>query len=276
MLAYYPPTTDKRDNKFHKIDVRVTRPGSDRARAPGLRDAESEAGGHARQGGRTTPVEVREALDSPLPVSGLTMHVFAAPFKGTAPNASVLIGIEMRGRDLKMAANSPVDFSFIAVDAKGKIRGGGSNAVPWTSVKPETKTRIEQTGIRLLNRIDLPPGRYQLRIAAHESGGGALGSVLYDLDVPDFYKAPFSMSGLTITSMAASALPTAKADEQLKAMLPAPPAALRTFPPNDELAIFAEVYDNAASTPHKVDITTTVTSDHRQGRVQGRRGTLVV
>ena len=27
VLAYYPPTTDKRDNKFHKIDVRVTRPG---------------------------------------------------------------------------------------------------------------------------------------------------------------------------------------------------------------------------------------------------------
>ncbi len=26
MLAYYPPT-DKRDGKFHKIDVRVTRPG---------------------------------------------------------------------------------------------------------------------------------------------------------------------------------------------------------------------------------------------------------
>ena len=30
-----------------------------------------------------TPPELREALDSPLPVSGLTMRVFAAPFKGT-------------------------------------------------------------------------------------------------------------------------------------------------------------------------------------------------
>ena len=46
-----------------------------------------------------TPPDVREALDSPLPVSGLTMHVFAAPFKGTAPNASVLLGVELRGRD---------------------------------------------------------------------------------------------------------------------------------------------------------------------------------
>jgi hypothetical protein len=37
------------------------------------------------------------------------------------------------------------------------------------------------------------------------------------------------------------------------------------FPVNDEIALFAEVYDNAASTPHKVDITATVTSD--EGKV---------
>jgi VWFA-related protein len=261
VLAYYPPTTDKRDNKFHKIDVRVTRPGLTVRARKGYATPKGKPAATLANAASATPVELREALDSPLPVSGLTLHVFAAPFKGVAPNASVLVGIEMRGRDLKMAANGPVDLSYIAVDSKGKIRDGGSNVVPWTNVKPETRTQIEQTGIRLLNRMNLPPGRYQLRVAAHETGGGALGSVLYDLDVPDFYKTAFSMSGLTITSMAASALPTVKGDDQLKAMLPAPPSALRTFPPNDELAIFAEVYDNAASNAHKVDITTTVTSD---------------
>ena len=48
------------------------------------------------------PPELLEALNSPLPVSGLTMRVFAAPFKGAAPNASVLLGVEMRGRDLSL------------------------------------------------------------------------------------------------------------------------------------------------------------------------------
>ncbi len=262
VLAYYPPTSDKRDTKFHKIDVRVTRPGlTVRARQGYASPKTTAAVSSFARASSTTPAEIREALDSPLPVSGLTLHVFAAPFKGTSPNASVLIGVEVRGRDLKMAADSPVDLSFIAVDAKGKVRNGGGNLVPWSGMKPETKARVEQTGVRLLNRIDLPPGRYQLRVAARESGGGALGSVVYDLDVPDFYKSAFSMSGLAITSIAASMLPTVKADDQLRTMLPAPPSALRTFPSNDELAIFAEVYDNAASTPHKVDITTKVTSD---------------
>ena len=70
----------------------------------------------------STP-ELREALDSPLPVSGLTMHVFAAPFKGTAPNASVLFGVELRGRDMKVDPNSKILLSYIAIDANGKMQG---------------------------------------------------------------------------------------------------------------------------------------------------------
>jgi len=89
--------------------------------------------------------------------------------------------------------------------------------------------------------------------------------VLVDLDVPDYAKAPFGISGVVMTSAATSGMPTAKADEQLKAVLPGSPVASRAFPQNDELAVFAEVYDNAGNSPHKVDITTTVTTD--EGRV---------
>jgi hypothetical protein len=41
-------------------------------------------------------------------------------------------------------------------------------------------------------------------------------------------------------------------------VLPGPPVGTRTFPQNDEIAVHAEVYDNDASTPHKVEITTTL------------------
>jgi len=134
-----------------------------------------------------------------------------------------------------------------------------------TNLRPETKARIEQTGIRILNRVDLPPGRYQIRFGAHDSDGGNVGSVLYDLEVPDFQKSVFSISGLAITSASAAQLPTVRPDEQLRAVLPMPPVATRTFPANDEIKLFAEVYDNAGATPHKVDITATVTTD--EGKV---------
>jgi hypothetical protein len=50
-------------------------------------------------------------------------------------------------------------------------------------------------------------------------------------------------------------------DALLKDAMQASPVALRHFPSGDELSVFAEVYDNAASSPHKVDITTTITAD---------------
>ena len=64
-----------------------------------------------------------------------------------------------------------------------------------------------------------------------------------------------------MTSLAGAAMMTARPDEQLKTVLPAAPIALRTFPQNDELALFAEIYDNSGKTPHKVDIVTTVLTD---------------
>jgi len=265
VLAYYPP--DARPGRLHKIDVRVTRPGlTVRARKGYVTPKKIEPAKTTTTASKSpsTP-ELREALDSPLPISGLTMHVFAAPFKGAAPNASVLFGVELRGKDIQLNQNTKLLLSYLAIDQNGKIKGGNTDALTMAGLKPETKARIEQTGIRLLNRLDLPPGKYQLRVAAHDSTGGNVGSINYDLNVPDFQKAAFSISGLVLTSGLGSALPTVRPDEQLKAVLPGPPVSLRSFAQNDEAIIFVEVYDNEGSKPHKVDIRTTVTTD--EGRV---------
>ena len=260
VLAYYPPNP-KRDGKFHNISVRVTRPGltvksrrgyaNPTGKVPALVKSELSA-------------ELHDALNSPLPTSGLAMKVFAAPFKGVAPNASVLLGVELRGRDLSTAANSGVELAVFAVDVKGKMKASSRDSLS-LNLKPETRTRVEQTGIRLLSRMNIPPGRYQLRVAAHDLAGGALGSVLYDLEVPDFEKALLAMSGLVLTSASSGLEPTAKPDADLRQVLPGPPAAARSFAQNDQIAFFADVYDNDLSAVHTLDITTTLTSD--EGRV---------
>ncbi len=193
------------------------------------------------------------------------MHVFFTPFKGTAPNASILMGVELRGRDMQLSQNDSIQLSYMAIDVNGKIRGGNTDSLTMTALKPETKARIEQTGLRLLNRVDLPPGKYQVRVAAQDAAGGNVGAIQAELEVPDFAKSAFSVSGLVLTSASGAALPTAHPDEQLKAVMPGPPVARRTFAQNDEITLFAEVYDNEGKTPHKVDITSTVTTD--EGKV---------
>jgi VWFA-related protein len=258
VLAYYPP--DARPGRQHKISVRTSRPGLVIRARQGYVTPKKPAVEKPNPKDTRTP-EIKAALDSPLPVSGLAMHVFAAPFKGAAPNASVLIGVELTGQDLKLDKNDQIQLSYMAIDAKGKVQGGNTDMVSMSNLRPETKARIESSGLRLLNRMDVPPGRYNVRVAAHDSAGGNVGAVQYDLEVPDFAKVPFSMSGVALTSIVASQLPTAHPDEQTRGVLPAPPAAMRSFPQNDELALFTEIYDNEAKTPHKVDITTTVTTD---------------
>jgi VWFA-related protein len=262
VLAYYP-AVERKDGKFHRIEVRTKRPGlTVRARrgymAPKAKPAPKTAPGKGPSS------ELVDALQSPLNISGLGMRIFAAPFKGAAPNASVLLGIEVVGRDLQLAANGKLDVSYLAVDAKNKTFGARTDTVT-LNLRPETKTRVEETGLRMLNRMELPAGRYQLHVASHDVGGGGVGSVLFDLEIPDYSKVPFAMSGLLMTSMSSSAMVTVKGDEQSRTLLPAAPVAQRTFPENDEIALFTEIYDDGTTAPHKVDIVTTVRTD--EGRI---------
>ena len=263
MLAYYPPT-DRRDGRFHRIEVKVTRPGLHVNARKGYTAPKGRAPTPAPEAeeGRVS-AELRDVLGSPLPVSGLTLAVFAAPFQGAGGQASVLLGTEMRGRDLKLDASDKVELSYLAIDAQGKVRGAKTEGLV-LNLKPETRARVEQTGLRLLSRIDLPAGRYQLRVAARDAAAGTVGSVVYDLQVPDFTKGPLVVSGLVLTAARAAVIPTARPDETLAGVLPAPPAALRLFGPDDELVVYAEIYDNQGGTPHTVDLTTSVVSDDGQ------------
>jgi len=263
VLAYYPPST-KQDNKLRRIEVKVARPGlTVRARRGYVpRKANSSEPGDAKNAKATTapamPPDLRDALASPLPVSGLSMRVSAAPFMGTASNASVVVIVEMLGRDLTLEANNKVQVSFQASDVVTNKVQGARNLAITLDLQPDTRARVEQTGIRLLNRMELLPGRYQLRVAARDPVKANVGAVTYDLEVPDFAKVPVGLSGLMVTSLAGAAMFTPRADEQLKDVLPAPPIALRTFAQNDELALFAEAYDQSGSGDHDLTLVTSV------------------
>ena len=165
----------------------------------------------------------------------------------------------MSGHDLSLDTGAKVEIAYFAVDATGKTKAGKTETVT-LNLRPENKARVAENGLRFMGRLDLPPGRYTLRVATRDVTGGKVGSISYDLEVPDFAKSPFSMSGVALASMSGSALMTARPDEQIKNVLPAFPTALRTFPQNDEIALFAEIYDRPAQ-PHSVDITAIVRSD---------------
>jgi VWFA-related protein len=264
-LLGYPTDGSRSPGKFRKVEVRVKRPGLQvrvrRGYAPAdpkvlarTREAEAKAG--------TSPA-LRAALNNPLPVGDLPVRVFAAPFKGAGTNASVLLAIEIDSGGLRFEErnglfNEKVEVSVVAVDYEGKVRGSDRQTLD-LNLKPDTHQMITaRGGVRLLSRLDLPPARYQIRVGVHEAVGNAIGTVPYDLDVPDYSKTPFTLSGLLLTSSAAGIFATPRPDAQLKDVLPASPVATRVFDQRETITFRAELYDNSNRSAHAVDFATTV------------------
>jgi VWFA-related protein len=269
VLGYYSTNT-KRDGDFRSVAVRVKNPGLQvRARKGYVAPKGRPPAGTPAPPGIAASVAMREALDSPVPVTGLGITAFAAAMAGaTTPNAkaSVLAVVEIDGSALKFkeeggAFVDNIELAIVAMDEGGKIREGVKDTAE-LKLRPETHALVVKNGIRMTRRLSLPAGRYQLRIGARENGGGLVGSVMYDLDVPDFTKGDLNMGGLLLTSASSSRVPTANPDADSKEMLPASPTALREFPAGDELALAVDVYDNRAFTPHRVEIRTTLTADN--------------
>ena len=85
------------------------------------------------------------------------------------------------------------------------------------ALRPDTYARVRGSIVRMNPRMALPPGRYQLRIGVRESGAGEMGSVFYDLEVPDYSARGLAMSGLLLTDGAARGQFTPQPDNELPA-----------------------------------------------------------
>jgi len=247
MLSYYAPNA-RRDGRFRKLEVRVNRPGLRVRSRSGYYEARGRAPAPATQSATASTPAVSAALASPLPMAGLPIKVFAAPFKGVAPNSSLAIAIELDASKLDFVEsngthNETIDVAITAIEAGGKIYPGERHAVTLT-LKPDTYQRARDRGLRVLSQHSVPPGRYQLRVAAGNKAGTSIGTVLYDLIVPDFYRLPLSMAGVALTSSGAAQMTTIKAKDPLADFLPAPATAVREFSRGEALAIFTEFYEN--------------------------------
>lgn len=265
----YRPTNDRRDGRYRRIEVRVSRPGLHvRARR-----------GYVAPRGRRGPIagvpalpdrgkasaRIREVLGHPIALSGLPIRVAAAAFKGTAPSASVAIIVEVDAAGFAFVEREgrhvdSLEVALMALDHEGKVRGGDASTINLT-LRPETYQRVRAAGVRSVSRLDLPAGRYQLRVAVREANADQVGSVHYDLEVPDFFSTPFGMSGIVVTSAAASRIVSARGDDGFKGILPAQPTTLREFQVGDLVHLFVEVYDHDALTPHGVEIVSRLRRD---------------
>jgi hypothetical protein len=117
------------------------------------------------------------------------------------------------------------------------------------------------TGMRMLLETALAPGRYQMRIAVG-NGGSKAGSVVYDIDVPDFSKTPLVLSGVIVGSEVTARIGTMNAKTGFASTLPGNVSATREFAAGDLVSVYVEAYENQRNaTPHSVTFTAELRAD---------------
>jgi hypothetical protein len=248
------------------IDVRVKREGVQVRARRGFMPPDTRAAARAREGGAkagTSPA-LTAALARPVPVGDLPVRVFAASLRGSDPLASMLVALEIDGAALQFVErdgrfNNTLEVSIVAADERAKVHGTDRQSFGM-NLLPQTHDRIRQGGIRLLSRLNVPAGRYQVRVGVHDATGGALSTVPIDLEVPDYSKTPFAVSQLLLSSSAADAYSTANPDPELNGLLGGAPVVTRTFTRRETLTWFAEVYDNAGRGDREIAFATSVRS----------------
>ena len=254
-ILAFTPMPMPRDGKLHKLDVRVRQKGLNVKSRKGYMAA-SGAPAVVPNPKSGMSAATYEAMRRPAPTTGLSMSIFAAAFRKDKGVASVLIGTELQGRELNLANNAPIELQYALIDNNGRVKASRALNLN-ASLRAETRTRAEENGLRVLQRLDVPPGRYQIRVAANQPGA-ATGSVVHDIDVPDF-AVTLGMSSIVLTSRDLAKAATVVTDTELGAAMPAQPGAARVFATDDVVTALAEVYDNRDN-PGSLLVNATITT----------------
>ena len=263
--AYYLLTYNsaaEADGRVHPITVRL-RTHPDLSLRQGRQSVTSPAPdvkGRSLGLPRGLSTEARRVLAASTPVNGPTIELFTAVFQAANYNGTILVGTHVPGAWLRLAPEDTIELSYVAVDRWGAVRAVERRAFT-LNLSPQSRARVERTGMRLFGRLQVPRGQYQIRVAARQTNG-AIASAAADVEVPDYMDQALSVSDFVVASSRSPTLTTLEEDALLRGVLPAQPTPLRSFVRNDKLTIFAEIYDSHWIVSQEVGVTMTVTADN--------------
>lgn len=237
-LLGYQPRDQRFDGKVRRLEVKVNRPDVE-VRTRSSYKAEKEKDVRQRQQA-SADSPLRVALAGILPKSDLPLHMSAVPFAipGKKEAAiALVVGVRQPIRRNEARVVEKVDLQVGAFDMRSEAKHITSKRMlANVTIRPAASGLGEY---EVLTRIDLKPGRYQLRIAANVGSLLTSGSLYYDVDVPDFSKDGASLSGLVLSVTPSGEVAPRDA---LTAVMPVIPTSRRTFVPTDRVQAFVRVY----------------------------------
>jgi len=248
-MVGYHTTHPAMDGKFRRLTIKVAGRGDVqvRTRAMLYRPKVTSATATALAPSRDLPAK----LAGVLPSLDITFAAQALPFAAGPPDGSGLAVVteitEPVARGVTHVVEG-VDLRVLAYDDRGEVRAD----VTGHAAVDRAPTSEDAIRYAVLSRLDVPPGRYDLRLVVHNPGTDKEGSLQFDAVVPDFAREAVTLSGLALSS------PDDPPGGIFGTVAPLPagtPTARRTFSTSEHASVFARVYEGGATPPAAVAVT---------------------
>jgi len=170
-----------------------------------------------------------------LPQADIAMVTSVAPFAVPGkPEVALAIITDVRQPAPKERVTEDLELMARAFTPDGDSRG-----VQRQNARVVLRPGDNDAEFDVLTRLDLKPGRYSVRMAAHSTASGKSGSVYTDVVIPDFARDEVSLSGVVLNAAPGRA---AAPRDALAALMPIVPTTLRVFDVHDQVTSFLRVY----------------------------------
>lgn len=244
LIAYETPQAVD-DGRFRRLDVRTTRPGttvrvrpfffSPKASARSSRGAMSGAYG---------------AVASAIPVGDLPMRAMAAPFAGSRRDEATVAVVMALRHPAAGTRRHRIELVTGAFEHDGRQR-----VLQHQEATVQLASGTDLAVYEVTTTVRLKPGRYRLRLGASNRALQQSGSVFLDVDVPDFFREPLSLSGLMLGT---SAAPRQAVVPGVRSTLPIAMSTLRESSRTDTVSGFLRVYQGGSTDMRPVQVSVRV------------------
>ena len=202
-LLAYEPSNASRDGSFRKIQVRLRgRPELKvRTRSGYFAPDERQAAPVAQDPAARREREIAQALGSLFPLPDLPLEL-SADFIALPPQgeqAVLKIHLDLRNvpferKDDRYRAD--LEIVGAVYDEEGKLVGDVAGEKAQLNLTAESYVGTISEGLSLLRSVPLPPGQYQVRLAAREASRSLLGSASQWVEIPDLDAQPLTLSSV--------------------------------------------------------------------------------
>ncbi len=245
-LIGYQSTRPRGDRTIRRVEVKVDRPGIEVRTRSAYFDERREL----LPPGATPELRLSNALAGILPDPDIEMRASVAPFAVPGrEEAAVAVAVGIHQPAPAGLPDSEVSETLELLTSAFTTTGD-----PRASLRRTVRLTAragEELSYDVLTRLDLAPGRYQLRLAAQSDLLDKSGSVYYDLEIPNFTREPVSLSGVLLSELGG---PPSFPAGALKALAPFDPTSRRSFERTDLVRAFFQVYQGGTGRLQPVEL----------------------